>query len=179
VHSVDHHVADVDVTHIIPILSVSRFEEDHIALERIFGDAEATLYPNCRARIVRCSDQSRILSALEGARIPVVICDTEYWEQTARELRGVSAPTCIVLSAGSADDRLCAEAGRHGVYDVLAKPFRAAEVLRVIKMAWLHWQNRYGLPSAVGERPGGESEPQENLKTPKQCRPDQSQITEE
>jgi DNA-binding response OmpR family regulator len=173
-------VAGVDATHIITILSVSRFEEDHVALERIFGDVETTLYPNCRARIVLCSDRSQVLSALDGTRIPVVVCDTEYWEQTARELQGVSAATCIVLSARSADDRLCAEAGKNGVYDVLAKPFHGSEVLRVIKMAWLHWQNRYGLPSAAPAVGGGssdESGPQENLTTPKHCSPDQSHIT--
>jgi DNA-binding response OmpR family regulator len=182
VDNVDNDAADVDVTHIITILSVSPFEEDHIALERIFGDAETTLYPNCRVRIVRCSDRSRMLSALDGTRIPVVICDTEDWEQTARELQGVSAATCLILSARSADDRLCAETARHGVYDVLAKPFRNSEVLRVIKMAWLHWQNRYGLPSAApaaGVKSSGESRPQENVIVPKHCSPDQSQNTEE
>jgi hypothetical protein len=182
VDSVHNGVAGADVSHIITILSVSRFEEDHLALERIFGDAETTLYPNCRARIVRCFDRSNILSALGGTKIPVVICDTEDWEHTARELQGVSAPTCLILSATSVDDRLCAEAARYGVYDVLAKPFRNSEVLRVIKMAWLHWQNRHGLPSAApaaGVKSSGENRPQENVIIPKHCSPDQSQNTEE
>lgn len=178
----DNGVAGVDVAHIITILSVSRFEEDHIALEQIFGDPGTTLYPNCRARIIRCFHPSDISSALDGTRIPVVVCDTGYWEQTTKELQAVSKTTCIILSDSFAGDRLYAEAAAHGVYDVLAKPFRASDVLRIIRMAWLHWQNRYGLPSAApagGEGPSEESGPQKDLTTANHCNSDQPQITEE
>ena len=104
-------------------------------------------------------------------------CDTED-EHTTRSSKAyrrlrASFPTTSV------DDRLRG-GGPHG--PTLAKPFRNSEVLRVIKMAWLHWQNRHGLPSAApaaGVKSSGESRPQENVIIPKHCSPDQSQNTEE
>ena len=173
-------VAELDVTYIIPILSVSRFEEDHIALEQIFGAAGTTLYPNCRARIVRCSDPSNVLSAIGGTRVPVVICDTDHWEETARKLRGIPEAASVILSTGSADDGRGGDAVKRGVYDVLAKPFRDSEVLRVINMAWLLWQNRYGISSVSPVEAGSSESPlQEKLKTLKPRNPDQSDFTEE
>ena len=151
----DNFFAEVDAPYVVTILSVSRFEEDHLALERIFCDAEATLYPALRVRIARCSEAAGALTILHSTRMPLVVYDIDErpdrWKQTAREFQGLSAAPCLILSSRIADDRLCVEAAKHGVYEVLAKPFLDTEVLRIIKMAWLHWQHRYGLPAAEAE----------------------------
>jgi DNA-binding response OmpR family regulator len=51
------------------------------------------------------------------------------------------APLLIVTSR-LADERLWAEALNLGAYDVLAKPFDTAEVVRVVSLAWQHWHTR-------------------------------------
>lgn len=144
---------DVDAIRTITVLSVSRFEEDHLSLERIFHDFEVTLYPNCRLRLIRCSMPASALSILRGARIPIVVCDADerptVWERMARELQGLSEPPCLILSSWLADDHLCMEAAKHGAYEVLAKPFHGSEVLRVVNLVWRHWQDRYGFPAAA------------------------------
>jgi hypothetical protein len=156
VNSQGHDAAGPDAIRIIQIFSVSRFHEDHATLDRIFGDSETTLYPNCRVGLIRLTEPGNVRLLLRGAKVPVVICDEENWRQLARELQAVPEAPCLILASESADDRLCTEAVKHGVYDVLAKPFRNSEVLRVIRMAWLHWQNRYGIPSAPSARGTGE-----------------------
>jgi len=152
---VDNPTAGVDVVRVVTVLSISRFEEDHLAMERTFDNAEATLYPNCRVRIIRCTEAAGALPVLRGARIPIVVCDADEWpggwEQIPRELQVLSPPPCLILSSRFADDRLYMEAAKRGAFEVLAKPIHGSEALRLIRMAWLHWQHRYGLPAAEPE----------------------------
>lgn len=147
--------ADVDAIRIITVLSISRVEEDHLTLDQIFRDSQVTLYPNCRMTITPCSDPSGALPVLRGARIPIVVCDADQtpglWEAIARELQTLREPPCLILSSRLADDRLCVEAARGGAFDVLAKPFHGPEVLRVTNLAWIRWQDRYGLIAAAPE----------------------------
>ncbi|HEY2016243.1 MAG TPA: hypothetical protein VGH38_22220 [Bryobacteraceae bacterium] len=148
-------IADLDAIRTITVLSISRFEEDHLILERILQGSAATLYPNCRLRVIRCSEPAGAVSMLRGAAIPIVLCDADDpargWLEMARDVQGVSEPPCLILASKVADDRLCVEAGKGGAYDVLAKPFHGPEVLRVIARAWRHWQGRYGLAAAAPE----------------------------
>lgn len=146
----DNRASDVEIG-IITVLSISRFEEDHRSLERIFRDFEGTLYPNCRPRLVRCSDPASALSVLHTARIPIVVCDADAdpagWEQIAREFPRLSEPPCLILSCSPASDCLSGTPA-HGVYSALAKPFSGSEVLRIINLAWRHWQDHYGVSAA-------------------------------
>ncbi len=48
----------------------------------------------------------------------------------------------LIVTSRLADDSLWAEALNLGAYDVLAKPFDATEVARVVSMAWQHWHTR-------------------------------------
>jgi len=47
----------------------------------------------------------------------------------------------LIVTCRLADEYLWAEALNVGAYDVLAKPFDAAEVNRVVSLAWLHWKD--------------------------------------
>jgi len=57
-----------------------------------------------------------------------------------------SVPPMLIVASRTADEYLWAEALNLGAYDVLSKPYRAAEVVRVLSMAWLHWMNRNTMP---------------------------------
>ena len=48
-------------------------------------------------------------------------------------------PPVLIVTSRLADEYLWAEALNLGAYDVLAKPFDASEVIRVLYSAWRHW----------------------------------------
>ena len=48
--------------------------------------------------------------------------------------------TVIRVASDRADERLWAEVLNYGAYDVLAKPFQPAEVLRIVSAAWRGWK---------------------------------------
>jgi DNA-binding response OmpR family regulator len=56
------------------------------------------------------------------------------------------------VSSRLADDYPWAEALNLGAYDVLAKPFEATEVIRIVSLAWRHWQDRHDLHSVRTEQ---------------------------
>ena len=145
----------------VTLLSLSRFEEDHLALVRIFQDSKTSLYPGLRVAIARAWEPADAVTVVRASRIPIVICDADQfaggWQQMALELRCVPEAPCLILASSVVDDRLGAEASRHGAYDVLAKPLCAAEVLRMIKMAWLRWQHKHRMTNPESETQTGDS----------------------
>ena len=68
-----------------------------------------------------------------------MICDDQLsdgrWQDLWEILRGTPVPPVFIVSAYRADERLWAEVLNLGAYDVLAKPYRAAEVTRVLDQA--------------------------------------------
>lgn len=74
----DNPIPGADAAGIVTVLSVSPFEEDHLTLERTLRPSEATLYPDRRVRITRCSEPSSAPAVLRGARIPIVVHHAEF-----------------------------------------------------------------------------------------------------
>ena len=64
-------------------------------------------------------------------------------ERAAGAFCGSARPPLQIVTSRLANDRLWAEALNLGAYDVLARPFDAAEVLRSVGMAWRRWQDSY------------------------------------
>jgi len=69
----------------------------------------------------------------------VVLCEKELedatWAEILEIVAGVPAGPVLVVASLFADEQLWAEALNLGAYDVLAKPFEAAEVNRVLLSA--------------------------------------------
>jgi DNA-binding response OmpR family regulator len=69
----------------------------------------------------------------------IVICDDQLsdggWRDLWEVLRWTPVPPVFIVSAYGADERLWAEVLNMGAYDVLATPYRAAEVVRVLGQA--------------------------------------------
>jgi DNA-binding response OmpR family regulator len=61
-------------------------------------------------------------------------------------------PPFVIVTSRLADDELWSEALNLGAYDVLAKPFEATEVTRIVSLAWLHWSDRYGISTTSPDR---------------------------
>lgn len=66
--------------------------------------------------------------------------DTE-WRAAVQNLASCSPRTCVILTSRVIDDYLRDELIRKGGYDVLAKPLRADDVVRVIKLALSYWRS--------------------------------------
>ncbi|MEO7146036.1 MAG: response regulator [Bryobacteraceae bacterium] len=112
-------------------MSVFANDEDNAALERIVAASEWKIW--------QAKDCREARTILHRTKITVVLCDQYLSDGSWRLLRSevaqlAAAPLLIVVSA-VADEALWAEVLNLGAYDLLAKPFRADEVLRTISSA--------------------------------------------
>jgi DNA-binding NtrC family response regulator len=122
------------------VLSVSPNHEDCASLEGIL-DSQWT--------VIAGSTIAPALSALREIPIPIVIYDCDVssgsWSEMLERISLLPDPPLFIVSSRLADDRLWAEALNLGAWDVLAKPFEADEVIRIVSIACQHWQDRHGV----------------------------------
>jgi len=108
------------------IVVIAAVQEDCGALHDILGHLE---------RDVISFTTLREAAGVLG-RASVVLCDAELpdggWRDVMRSLGTMADPPLLIVAARVADDRLWAEVLNEGGHDVLAKPFRAPEVLHSI-----------------------------------------------
>jgi DNA-binding NtrC family response regulator len=121
------------------VLSVSPNSEDGGCLKYILRESDLTL--------VASPSLDSSVSILREMPIAIVLCESELFPGTWREvLERVSQlpdPPLLIVTSRLADERLWAEALNLGAYDVLAKPFSATAVIRVLNSAWEHWRHRH------------------------------------
>jgi len=126
------------------ILSVSPIEDDHNCLERIFSQLRWTLH--------KALTLSYAIAFLAENHAPVVICECDLAPGTWKDLLDwamvLPQPPCVIVTSRLADDYLWAEALNVGAYDVLAKPFERAEVIRIVSLASRSWHDRCSRSSA-------------------------------
>jgi hypothetical protein len=141
-------LGDAGKIRMVPVLSISGRAEVHRALKQIFEEFSGTLYPNCRPSLIPCSQAAGAVALVRDERIPIVLYDANDlpagWQQVAREMGDLPQAPCLVLA--SADESL--RTSKCGVYAVIAMPFSNSEVLRIINLAWRHWQDRHGTAAA-------------------------------
>jgi FixJ family two-component response regulator len=93
--------------------------------------------------------------AAANVRVPVILCDRDLlgadWRDTVSGLASSSPLTCVVLISRAADNSLWEEVIRSGGYEVLSRPLRQEEVVRVIKLASSFWNSMLKMP-AYGKR---------------------------
>jgi DNA-binding NtrC family response regulator len=123
----------------VRVLAVSSCDGDAQSLTRIFGHTAWEL-----------SIERTITGALElmqHSPAPVVVCDTKLpdgtWKDVLKACAGLAHSPYLIVCSTNADDRLWAEALNLGAYDVLAKPFDAKEVFRIIGLAWRRWMDMH------------------------------------
>jgi DNA-binding response OmpR family regulator len=125
-------------------LSVSPFADDHVALDRILRADTASKWAICPTFALECA-----LEVLRENQNPIVIAEQHLlpgtWRDVLDEIDRLSDPPLLIVTSRLADDHLWAEALNVGVFDVLAKPFEAEEVIRTLTLAWRHWQDRQGI----------------------------------
>jgi DNA-binding response OmpR family regulator len=125
------------------VLSVSPNDEDYASLERILKSDWT---------VIASSTIALALSVLRDIPIPIVICDCDIssgsWREILEQTSLLPNPPLLIVTSRLADERLWAEVLNLGAWDVLAKPFDAAEVIRIADIARQHWQDRHGVYSS-------------------------------
>lgn len=78
-------------------------------------------------------------------RSPVVLYDRDWpnaeWRTTVHTFASCPQRPCVILMSRVADDYLWQELIRWGGHDLLAKPLRADDVQRALKLAWSYWNS--------------------------------------
>lgn len=76
---------------------------------------------------------------------PVVLYDRDWpnaeWRTTVHTFASCPQRPCVILMSRVADDYLWQELIRCGGHDLLAKPLRADDVHRALKLAWSYWNS--------------------------------------
>jgi CheY-like chemotaxis protein len=81
--------------------------------------------------------------AVSRLHAPVILFDRDWpneeWRTAVQSFASSPHRSCVLLASRVADDYLWQELIRYGGYDLLAKPFRAGEVTRALKLAFSFW----------------------------------------
>ncbi len=131
------------------VLLVSPAPEDHAFLQPLLCAAGRKVY------LVRTYREA--LGVLCRDRIAVIICERDLpdgkWKDLLSQIAPITDPPCLIVASRLADEFLWAEVLNLGGYDVLAKPFDAEEVARVVALACESWQRRRQSQPAAWPRP--------------------------
>jgi len=143
----------IDNNREVAVLSVSP-NGDSISLAQILYESESITHSKWTLLASATPESAvTVLREKRGAIIPIVVCECDLspcsWKKLLEVLTLLPDPPCLIVTSRLADERLWAEALNLGAYDVLAKPFDKAEVIRTLHSAWLHWSNRHGLRASA------------------------------
>ena len=110
------------------VLSVSPLAEDYVSLQAVLDPSKWELHKS-----------NSVVSALAVIRrwdISVVICEQVLspgtWNDMLSELSVLRIVPPLIVTSRLADEKLWVEALNLGAYDVLAKPFDRAELVRIV-----------------------------------------------
>ena len=133
----------------VAVLSVDPNDMDGHALERIFGESGCNARMDARCALTACPSVAAAFSQLRQEQFAIVLCNDDLtggtWRDVWEHISLLPDPPLFIVTSRLADERLWVEALNLGAYDVLVQPFDAGEVLRVLSLAWAHWQARHGL----------------------------------
>jgi DNA-binding response OmpR family regulator len=128
-------------------LLVSPFSKDHQLLSQIFLDK------GWKLRLTHTLGSA--LAVLRDRPIPVVIAERALpcgdWKDLFAALQLLPHHPLLIVTSRLADEYLWEQVLKLGGHDVLAKPFRAAEVHWVMESAWRIWASRENRPLNTSE----------------------------
>jgi DNA-binding NtrC family response regulator len=132
----------------LTILVVSPVEEDHLSLQAIFGHPTHSTCMLFNAR-----DPVSAFALLKQYDIDVVICEQELvpgtWIDVLTHLKALPNAPSLIVTSRLADWHLWAKALNLGAWDVLAKPFDRAELIRSVQSAAQHWHDQIHIHPTV------------------------------
>ncbi|PWU10081.1 MAG: hypothetical protein C5B51_04980 [Terriglobia bacterium] len=123
----------------VTVLLIASRDEDAVELSDMLTSSQGTLCPGSKLRLKSCPSSGEALLLLRSNPVPVVLCEHDHggasWKELLDKTSSFTVPPYIIVVSRAADEHLWAEALNLGAYDVLAKPFDATEVSRVLGSA--------------------------------------------
>jgi len=130
----------------VTVFHVGPQDQDLCVLAEILDCTDWKMCPGTRWSLAATDDLPSAAGRLQNHGVPIVVCERESvsgtWQEVLRHVGTFPVPPLLIVASRTADEYLWAEALNLGAYDVLSKPYRPTEVVRVLSMAWLHWMNR-------------------------------------
>ena len=121
----------------IPIVALVMSDEDRKVLSHI-SDHEPVEIHFAESRVEAWDVLNRLNS-------PLILYDRDWpdaeWRTTVQTFAASPHRSCVILASRVADDYLWQELIRCGGYDLVAKPFRADDVARALKLALSYWRS--------------------------------------
>src|SRR5665811_1021823 len=113
----------------LTVLVVSPVEEDHLSLQAIISRPTYSKWTLFSAR-----DLASAFTLLQQHDIGVVVCEQQLlpgtWIDVLKHLNALPVAPPLIVASRLADWHLWSKALRLGAWDVLAKPFDLAELIR-------------------------------------------------
>lgn len=135
--------------HAVTLLAVASEQDDLMCLRNICAGAGWSLH--------EAGTVSQALPHLRQHAIPVVLCEHKLpdgdWTALLDAAFELGEPPYLIVWSRQADNNLWAEVLHIGGYDVLAAPFRVAEVVHAVSAAARRWQEQRG--DAAGKAGSG------------------------
>ena len=126
---------------------------DQASLRKILGYSACPHATTCRWHIEPVPSVDSLMAAILHESISMVVCDrdrmADAWKDLLDRFAGLARPPLLIVASRLADDHLWAEALNLGAYDVVSKPFEAAEVSRIAGLACAHWHGRAATPAVM------------------------------
>lgn len=140
----------------VTVLSISANEKDHVFLETVFDRSESSVSVKSKWAIHPARTLQSALPVLRNNRIPIVVSERDLfpgsWKDVLAAISTLPDPPLLIVTSRLADEYLWSEVLNLGAYDVLAKPFHAEEVIRVLSSAWFH-KKKAGAIKKNGSKP--------------------------
>jgi len=119
------------------VVTAFRRDEDRRELGKILD--------SCRWEVILSGSCAAAIHAVERRSAPIIISGRTFpdgeWRDLWNRIRSRPRPPMLILASRLADESLWSEVLNLGGYDLLLKPFRPEEVVRVVHGALLAWQN--------------------------------------
>lgn len=129
----------------VNVLVVSPLLQTRTQLRSVFQHTNWSL-----EEVHTCRDA---LIALNGSRIPVIICEAVLPDGTWRDLLEsatvLSQRSALLVTSAWADEVLWTEVLTCGAYDLLVRPFDVREVVRILSQAYLQATSPYATRAAA------------------------------
>jgi DNA-binding NtrC family response regulator len=141
-----------EALHILCVEPDARFHE---AFGGILAQLSVLSHASYRHHVTVRPCVRSAMPILQHENVAVVFCESQTatgsWRELLELIGSMNKPPLLIVTSRFADEHLWAEALNLGAYDVLAKPYNAREVERVVGLAHSHWRaERSALFQAAG-----------------------------
>ena len=139
----------------VRLVLVSSSEQVHGVLRSIFA------HSNWRLDSTFSCEEA--VAQLRGNAAAVVICDRELpdgnWRRLLEATESLPLPPKVIVMSNQADESLWAEVLRHGGYDLLTKPWKSRDILKVVSLALRAWDSAFGPARKFGRSAVSDASP--------------------